>query len=140
MFKGTRDVTVSTLETLSKHQAKHLTKALGHMQALLWKIAIIVNFFFFFSSRRRHTRFDDWSSDVCSSDLLRPSTDLTVGLYASGDGAVTAGVYLPSLPPTINAVVAADSSNGSQAPVKYHAASEQARALEIGRASCRERV
>src|SRR5256886_4095491 len=28
---------------------------------------------FFFSSRRRHTRFDcDWSSDVCSSDLLRP--------------------------------------------------------------------
>src|SRR2546430_13092876 len=28
-------------------------------------------YFFFFSSRRRHTRFDcDWSSDVCSSDLL----------------------------------------------------------------------
>src|SRR5256885_1083912 len=27
---------------------------------------------FFFSSRRRHTRLqDDWSSDVCSSDLLR---------------------------------------------------------------------
>src|SRR2546430_8864579 len=26
---------------------------------------------FFFSSRRRHTRFDcDWSSDVCSSDLI----------------------------------------------------------------------
>src|SRR5205085_6439799 len=26
---------------------------------------------FFFSSRRRHTRFDcDWSSDVCSSDLM----------------------------------------------------------------------
>src|SRR5256886_6744860 len=31
-------------------------------------------FFFFFSSRRRHTRFDcDWSSDVCSSDLLQRS-------------------------------------------------------------------
>src|SRR5688572_22196160 len=30
-------------------------------------------FSFFFSSRRRHTRFDcDWSSDVCSSDLLTP--------------------------------------------------------------------
>src|SRR2546430_12645472 len=30
-----------------------------------------VSSFFFFSSRRRHTRFDcDWSSDVCSSDLL----------------------------------------------------------------------
>src|SRR5437899_12893434 len=27
--------------------------------------------FFFFSSRRRHTRcLSDWSSDVCSSDLL----------------------------------------------------------------------
>src|SRR5690606_39691938 len=26
---------------------------------------------FFFSSRRRHTRFSrDWSSDVCSSDLM----------------------------------------------------------------------
>src|SRR5206468_8622875 len=28
-------------------------------------------FLFFFSSRRRHTRSDrDWSSDVCSSDLV----------------------------------------------------------------------
>src|SRR5207248_5686110 len=27
--------------------------------------------FFFFSSRRRHTRsYGDWSSDVCSSDLV----------------------------------------------------------------------
>src|SRR5260221_9747247 len=34
---------------------------------------ILVNlfFFFFFSSRRRHTRsLCDWSSDVCSSDLM----------------------------------------------------------------------
>src|SRR2546427_7119114 len=30
-----------------------------------------LSLFFFFSSRRRHTRFDcDWSSDVCSSDLV----------------------------------------------------------------------
>src|SRR5437870_10183623 len=29
-------------------------------------------FFFFFSSRRRHTRWPrDWSSDVCSSDLVQ---------------------------------------------------------------------
>src|SRR5438128_3264243 len=29
--------------------------------------------FFFFSSRRRHTRcYRDWSSDVCSSDLVKP--------------------------------------------------------------------
>src|SRR2546430_7308836 len=36
-------------------------------------------FFFFFSSRRRHTRFDcDWSSDVCSSDLWGPTSDIAV--------------------------------------------------------------
>src|SRR3712207_3798608 len=32
---------------------------------------LVIIFFFFFSSRRRHTRYwRDWSSDVCSSDLL----------------------------------------------------------------------
>src|SRR5207249_5155713 len=34
-------------------------------------ISLYCIFFFFFSSRRRHTRSKrDWSSDVCSSDLL----------------------------------------------------------------------
>src|SRR5260370_3380475 len=34
---------------------------------------------FFFSSRRRHTRFKcDWSSDVCSSDLIIHADDLAV--------------------------------------------------------------
>src|SRR2546422_71034 len=40
-----------------------------------------VGFFFFFSSRRRHTRCSrDWSSDVCSSDLLllKRSEELSV--------------------------------------------------------------
>src|SRR2546426_12301267 len=38
-------------------------------------------FFFFFSSRRRHTRLQgDWSSDVCSSDLLA----VTLALGAEG--------------------------------------------------------
>src|SRR2546421_1306957 len=33
--------------------------------------AIFMTYVFFFSSRRRHTRSDrDWSSDVCSSDLI----------------------------------------------------------------------
>src|SRR5256885_7495953 len=32
---------------------------------------VVCNYFFFFSSRRRHTRLQgDWSSDVCSSDLI----------------------------------------------------------------------
>src|SRR5690606_39422288 len=39
-------------------------------------------FCFFFSSRRRHTRFSrDWSSDVCSSDLVTASLN-NAGLMA----------------------------------------------------------
>src|SRR5438874_9937177 len=38
----------------------------------LFQAFFVFFFFFFFSSRRRHTRsLRDWSSDVCSSDLLR---------------------------------------------------------------------
>src|SRR6266853_1727941 len=41
---------------------------------VLFLFLLVLNYipvFFFFSSRRRHTIFDcDWSSDVCSSDLL----------------------------------------------------------------------
>src|SRR5207253_6567360 len=34
---------------------------------------------FFFSSRRRHTRWPrDWSSDVCSSDLIRAKAAMAV--------------------------------------------------------------
>src|SRR2546430_15701843 len=76
-----------------------------------------VDVFFFFSSRRRHTRFDcDWSSDVCSSDLLGP---LVLVLALGTVGLATTG--------TVFSAVAA-----------------QARLRElllpqIGRASCRER-
>src|SRR5438046_6390970 len=45
---------------------------------------------FFFSSRRRHTRLvSDWSSDVCSSDLMG------VGVIKAdfGEGAPLTGVY-----------------------------------------------
>jgi hypothetical protein len=58
---------------------------------------------------------------------LRPSTDLNVALYSSGEGAVTSGVYLPNLPPSMRAVVSADTSNGAQAAVKYHPAGQNAR-------------
>src|SRR5256886_9063198 len=41
------------------------------MVELCAEAALLRDSFFFFSSRRRHTRFDcDWSSDVCSSDLV----------------------------------------------------------------------
>src|SRR3989440_4569413 len=39
------------------------------------QLKLCLHQFFFFSSRRRHTRSDrDWSSDVCSSDLLNNGT------------------------------------------------------------------
>src|SRR5690606_41195172 len=39
--------------------------ARGQLSCRVWEC------WFFFSSRRRHTRFSrDWSSDVCSSDLV----------------------------------------------------------------------
>jgi len=60
---------------------------------------------------------------------LRPSTDLTLGVYSSAEGAVTAGVYLPNLPPTMRAVVSNDTSNGAQAPVRYHPSEHLARSL-----------
>src|SRR2546426_5746158 len=51
--------------------------------------------FFFFSSRRRHTRLQgDWSSDVCSSDLMRalPTARRQTLLFAA------------TLPPAITAL------------------------------------
>src|SRR2546429_381091 len=37
--------------------------------------------FFFFSSRRRHTRCSrDWSSDVCSSDLVLQVTRILISI------------------------------------------------------------
>src|SRR2546430_12550627 len=61
---------------------------------------------FFFSSRRRHTRFDcDWSSDVCSSDLVSelPLTDeatpwASEGMLAPRRGVVALPASLPPLP------------------------------------------
>src|SRR5207245_8430177 len=45
---------------------------------------------FFFSSRRRHTRcYRDWSSDVCSSDLLGVAQVLGASLPARAQGPVT---------------------------------------------------
>src|SRR5208282_3435783 len=61
--------------------------------------------FFFFSSRRRHTRcYRDWSSDVCSSDLLSRPEPIQVheieigrhGLLISERG--RRGLLLPQVP------------------------------------------
>src|SRR2546421_3524229 len=53
--------------------------------------------FFFFSSRRRHTRSDrDWSSDVCSSDLIRSGT-YQVPRGGVPEGLTTWEITLPQL-------------------------------------------
>src|SRR5947207_3740041 len=60
---------------------------------------LILFFFFFFSSRRRHTRsLCDWSSDVCSSDLLglfvraqwAPACNLALAVAPSGTAPLVA--------------------------------------------------
>src|SRR5256885_7399699 len=90
--------------------------------------------FVFFSSRRRHTRLQgDWSSDVCSSDLL---TDEQKRFQASKMAVHAAMVdrmdreigrvldQLRAMHALDNTVIFFLSDNGA----------------EIGRASCRERV
>src|SRR5207245_10829262 len=77
--------------------------------------------FFFFSSRRRHTRcYRDWSSDVCSSDLLK-----TVARFV-GRGTATVLSEAKPLPPP--------------EPPSFASATVGCCRPKIGRASCRERV
>src|SRR5688500_19994146 len=74
---------------------------------------------FFFSSRRRHTRLQgDWSSDVCSSDLI----------VGKGRGICR---------------VAERSQIAHRVPAEFGVGSDfddPRRVGQIGRASCRERV
>src|SRR2546430_10804009 len=86
----------------------------------------------FFSSRRRHTRFDcDWSSDVCSSDLVDRCHDLalTEALLLAYEGHGVAPRSLGAAWARLHGLtVPEDTSEGVMT------------APEIGRASCRERV
>src|SRR3989454_10987212 len=100
---------------------------------------------FFFSSRRRHTRLQgDWSSDVCSSDLaqVRPDQGYSRKILAPS-GALLAEVAEGNRKDIRNAVEAAHAADGwaktsghNRGQVLYYLAEN----LEIGRASCRERV
>src|SRR5438067_6094920 len=99
---------------------------------------------FFFSSRRRHTRSKrDWSSDVCSSDLSIDEMTNYVNANSSCLGiATTSSVQFGSAAfPSIegdgqvNITVTRAGDTSGAASVNY-ATSD----LEIGRASCRERV
>src|SRR5438045_9017553 len=73
----------------------------------------MLGFSFFFSSRRRHTRcLSDWSSDVCSSDLLR--LDLMVALDVDErtglPGRVRGAHLLPVTPEQVDDAEAADAA------------------------------
>src|SRR5699024_12275242 len=79
--------------------------------------------FFFFSSRRRHTRSKrDWSSDVCSSDLL-------VGLLAHVRSVLVRPGWICPLAPVVRPQCLVHWHNLTVLPCR-----------QIGRASCRERV
>src|SRR5690349_25112529 len=73
---------------------------------------------FFFSSRRRHTRsLRDWSSDVCSSDLGGPGN-------VDNEGPELGKLF----------------RDLQQANITVYAFDVRGLPVEIGRASCRERV
>src|SRR5256885_6670607 len=89
--------------------------------------------FFFFSSRRRHTRLQgDWSSDVCSSDLIGVAR--RVAVVDVGEDAPPPLVLInPRIVPASDVLETAE--EGCLSIPDVYGDVEQ-----IGRASCRERV
>src|SRR5216684_4916934 len=79
-------------------------------------------FVFFFSSRRRHTRCSrDWSSDVCSSDLVGDGTPggNTLGTKTVGAGVLLSLTVMPQ--PARN--VAASARHAKRCSITINAAS-----------------
>src|SRR5690606_40753950 len=69
--------------------------------------------FFFFSSRRRHTRFSrDWSSDVCSSDLVFYEELHTLFFRVGGEFLEAVAVALPLRLQALLVIVTADHEHG----------------------------
>src|SRR5690242_21452874 len=70
---------------------------------LYFSCFIFFFFFFFFSSRRRHTRLTcDWSSDVCSSDLI---DELIIYMAPRVLGSAARGMFeLPALASLADAI------------------------------------
>src|SRR5690606_40779831 len=94
------------------------------------------------SSRRRHTRFSrDWSSDVCSSDLLAH-----VLIADDLDSARRARAALDALGDTSATIVTTGGDVVTAQTLRAGAGGERSRLElaaerdEIGRASCRERA
>src|SRR5258706_12383104 len=88
-----------------------------------------------FSSRRRHTRLvSDWSSDVCSSDLL-VGGDLCRNPFQDLEHL---GVIVEDVARVVHPVQRDDERRAAQ-PCRHVRTCLPGR-KEIGRASCRERV
>src|SRR2546430_5283982 len=103
----------------------------GSYAVLLCACIKVLVFFFFFSSRRRHTRFDcDWSSDVCSSDLLNGGAFL---------GVEVDGEKIKRRIRTGYCDICVNDLDEAVRILKNSIRQRQA-VSEIGRASCRERV
>src|SRR5690606_40065580 len=76
---------------------------------------IVFYYFFFFSSRRRHTRFSrDWSSDVCSSDLLPVAVAPTPAARPQSAAPSPRPVAAPSAPSRSSAPAVAVKADGDQ--------------------------
>src|SRR5207253_7629825 len=87
---------------------------------------------FFFSSRRRHTRWPrDWSSDVCSSDLIQQAASY----LAASPWAIRRLLMRRVLP----YVKIGKRFNITREDLDTWVDAERAK-KKIGRASCRERV
>src|SRR5690606_39724319 len=93
-----------------------------------------------FSSRRRHTRFSrDWSSDVCSSDLLVVGGAAALTSLVSVPGCTYAGFHAIFTLGPVLALWARAWAVSDRAHFASGAACTLLLAVKIGRASCRER-
>src|SRR5689334_23863868 len=102
---------------------------------MVFVLSVYVSFFcFFFSSRRRHTRWNcDWSSDVCSSDLLYLASEVKA-LFAAGVPARWDAESVASSVEFGGHQVRTLFDGVFQVPPGHYLLAK------IGRASCRERV
>src|SRR5256885_3215225 len=91
------------------------------------------NVLFFFSSRRRHTRLQgDWSSDVCSSDLVFRGVRLL--------SCTEIAPHMPQFVGVEELILSAYQCAEPEQSEARHIGVDKRRRAEIGRASCRERV
>src|SRR5207245_7503779 len=94
-----------------------------------------------FSSRRRHTRcYRDWSSDVCSSDLPRDVHAAQTGCAFGKNLPQVVAALSASAPARLRRLDGATFWGPMPRRLSGGAFGRVDQALEIGRASCRERA